>query len=111
LTPSARSGKLIAGDGTKNGLPAPNKKLTANLKLPLDRKSPIQVCKPSVPAGVSPEAERCVSGSNPYDHDCTLGLEGLLGLRLDAKGMGVARARVDRTQGKQGDEAEIEADF
>ena len=23
LTPSARSGKLIAGDGTKNGLPAP----------------------------------------------------------------------------------------
>src|SRR6266446_4190805 len=25
LTPSARSGNLIVGDGTKNGLPAPNK--------------------------------------------------------------------------------------
>jgi hypothetical protein len=25
LTPSARSGGLSAGDGTKNGLPAPNK--------------------------------------------------------------------------------------
>jgi len=43
LTPSARSGNLIAGDGTKNGLPAPNKELTANPKQPLDRKSPIQV--------------------------------------------------------------------
>src|ERR1700681_3842962 len=47
LTPSARSGNLIAGDGTKNGLPAPNKELTANPKQPLDRKSPIQVaCEP-----------------------------------------------------------------
>jgi hypothetical protein len=43
LTPSARSGNLIAGDGTKNGLPAPNKKLQHNPKQPLDRKSPIQV--------------------------------------------------------------------
>jgi hypothetical protein len=25
LTPSARSANLIAGDGTKNGIPAPNK--------------------------------------------------------------------------------------
>ena len=32
LTPSARSGNLIAGDGTKNGLPAPNKKLSAQPK-------------------------------------------------------------------------------
>ena len=47
LTPSARSGNLTAGDGTKNGLPAPNKELTANPKQPLDRKSPIQVsCEP-----------------------------------------------------------------
>src|SRR5580698_5695159 len=47
LTPSARSANLIAGDGTKNGLPAPNKELTANPKQPLDRKSPIQVaCEP-----------------------------------------------------------------
>jgi 4-hydroxyphenylacetate 3-hydroxylase C terminal len=47
LTPSARSANLIAGDGTKNGLPAPNKELIANPKQPLDRKSPIQVtCEP-----------------------------------------------------------------
>src|SRR6202048_4510297 len=49
LTPSARSANLIAGDGTKNGLPAPNKELTANPKQPLDRKSPIQVrCEPDL---------------------------------------------------------------
>jgi hypothetical protein len=30
LTPSARSGDLIAGDGTKNGLSAPNKKPATN---------------------------------------------------------------------------------
>jgi hypothetical protein len=43
LTPSARSANLIAGDGTKNGFPAPNKEPTTNQKLLLDRKSPIQV--------------------------------------------------------------------
>src|SRR5712672_508307 len=43
LTPSARSGNLIVGDGTKNGLPAPNKELAINRKQPLERKSPIQV--------------------------------------------------------------------
>src|SRR5258708_15986664 len=43
LTPSARSGNVIVGDGTKNGLPAPNKELAINRKQPLDRKSPIQV--------------------------------------------------------------------
>jgi hypothetical protein len=32
LTPSARSANLTAGDGTKNGLPAPNKKLSAQPK-------------------------------------------------------------------------------
>jgi hypothetical protein len=32
LTPSARSGNLIAGDGTKNGLSAPNKELAAKPK-------------------------------------------------------------------------------
>src|SRR5215471_2682190 len=42
LTPSARSANLIAGDGTKNGFPAPNKEPTTNQKLLLDRKSPIQ---------------------------------------------------------------------
>ncbi len=43
LTPSARSANLIAGDGTKNGFPAPNKEPAKNQKRPLDRKSPIQV--------------------------------------------------------------------
>src|SRR4051812_15427019 len=43
LTPSARSANLIAGDGTKNGLPAPNKEPASNQKQPLDRKNPIQV--------------------------------------------------------------------
>jgi len=32
LTPSARSANLIAGDGTKNGFPAPNKELPTNQK-------------------------------------------------------------------------------
>src|SRR5690349_6869888 len=36
LTPSARSANLIAGDGTKNGLPAPNKEPASNQKQPLD---------------------------------------------------------------------------
>src|SRR6516165_8949240 len=43
LTPSARSANLIAGDGTKNGFPAPNKEPATNQKIRLDRKSPIQV--------------------------------------------------------------------
>src|SRR5438309_2649443 len=43
LTPSARSANLIAGDGTKNGFPAPNKEPTTNQKRLLDRKNPIQV--------------------------------------------------------------------
>jgi hypothetical protein len=34
LTPSARSANLIAGDGTKNGFPAPNKELSAKPKQP-----------------------------------------------------------------------------
>ena len=53
LTPSARSGNLIVGDGTKNGLPAPNKELAINRKQPLDRKSPIQV-RIRLPPAVSP---------------------------------------------------------
>src|SRR5438552_9721990 len=32
LTPSARSANLIAGDGTENGFPAPNKELSAKPK-------------------------------------------------------------------------------
>ena len=45
LTPSARSASLIAGDGMKNGFPAPNKELAINQKQLLDTKSPIQVCR------------------------------------------------------------------
>jgi hypothetical protein len=41
LTPSARSANLITG--RKTAFPAPNKKLSAQPKQPLDRKSPIQV--------------------------------------------------------------------
>src|SRR6516162_3079051 len=40
--PSACSANLIAGDGTRNGLSAPNKE-PAQTKKPLDRKTPIQV--------------------------------------------------------------------
>ena len=59
-TPSARSANLIAGDGTKNGFPAPNKELAINRKQPLDRKSPIQVMceldfrKPAAAAAAPP---------------------------------------------------------
>src|SRR5712664_1223199 len=38
--PSACSGNLIAGDGTKNGPPAPNKELSANQKHYLTGKAP-----------------------------------------------------------------------
>ena len=50
LTPSARSANLIAGDGMKNGFPAPNKEPAKNQKRPLDRKNPIQVRIPAPPA-------------------------------------------------------------
>src|SRR4029077_14022550 len=53
LTPSARSANLIAGDGTKNGFPAPNKEPPTNQKRLLDRKSPIQV-RISLSPGASP---------------------------------------------------------
>src|SRR5215467_1848898 len=40
LTPSARSANLIAGDGTKNGFPAPNKEPPTNQKHDLTEKAP-----------------------------------------------------------------------
>jgi hypothetical protein len=44
LTPSARSGNLIAGDGTKNGLSRSEQRTVRKTqKQSLDRKSPIQV--------------------------------------------------------------------
>ena len=58
LTPSARSANLIAGDGMKNGFPAPNKELAKTKNNHLTGKTPYKfesislqrrVCKPSVP--------------------------------------------------------------
>jgi hypothetical protein len=48
LTPSARSGNLIAGDGMKNGLSRSEQRTGSRTqKQPLDRKCPIQVdCEP-----------------------------------------------------------------
>src|SRR5947209_15943511 len=40
MTPSARSANLIAGDGTKNGLPAPNKELQQTKNHYLTPKAP-----------------------------------------------------------------------
>jgi hypothetical protein len=40
LTPSARSANLIAGDGTKNGFPAPNKEPATSQKYDLTGKAP-----------------------------------------------------------------------
>src|SRR5262249_28344476 len=40
LPPSARSANLIAGDGTKNGFPAPNKEPTKNQNHDLTGKAP-----------------------------------------------------------------------
>jgi hypothetical protein len=57
LTPPARSANLIAGDGTKNGFPAPNKEPTTDQKPLLDRKSPIQV-RIRVPPAASPRTHR-----------------------------------------------------
>jgi hypothetical protein len=40
LTPSARSANLIAGDGTENGFPAPNKELAQTKNDHLTGKAP-----------------------------------------------------------------------
>ena len=63
LPPSARSANLIAGDGTKNGFPAPNKEPATNQRQPLDRKSPIQV-RISFPPAAS--HERTLHRALPY---------------------------------------------
>src|ERR1700756_5840262 len=65
LPPSARSANLIAGDGTKNGFPAPNKELTINQNHYLTAKAPYKfesislqrrVNKLSVPLAISSAA-------------------------------------------------------
>src|SRR4029077_17905366 len=64
LTPPARSANLIAGDGTKNGFPAPNKEPAPDQKRLLDRKSPIQVRIRFRPAGRS-ETNHAAAGVAP----------------------------------------------
>ena len=46
MTPSARSANLIAGDGTKNGLSAPNKEAATNQNDYLTGKAPYKSYKP-----------------------------------------------------------------
>src|SRR6201996_3876339 len=53
LTPSARSANLIAGDGTKNGLPAPNKEPAKNQKHYLTGKAPYKFESGSLQRGVN----------------------------------------------------------
>jgi hypothetical protein len=59
LTPSARSGNLIAGDGTKNGLFSEQRTVRKTQKQSLDRKSPIQVSSElgSEPASLAGEPQ------------------------------------------------------
>src|ERR1700756_2248924 len=64
LTPSARSANLIAGDGAKNGFPAPNKEPTTNQNHYLTGEAPYKF--ESIPL----QQERLVlvpaAGSTPY---------------------------------------------
>src|SRR6201996_8269044 len=53
LTPSARSANLIAGDGMKNGLPAPNKEPAKNQKHYLTGKAPYKFESGSLQRGVN----------------------------------------------------------
>jgi hypothetical protein len=57
LTPSARSANLIAGDGTKNGFPAPNKEPTTNQNHYLTAKAPYKFESISLQQRVSCELD------------------------------------------------------
>ena len=58
LTPSARSANLIAGDGTKNGFPAPNKEPATKTKNNhLTGKAPYKFESPFLQRGVSCEPD------------------------------------------------------
>jgi hypothetical protein len=61
LTPSARSANLIAGDGTKNGFPAPNKEPTRNQNHYLTGKAPYKF-ESAFPLAVSQERTVARSG-------------------------------------------------
>src|SRR6266436_937481 len=79
LTPSARSGNLIAGDGTKNGLSRseqrtvskPKRTISGSTALPrgkkaLDRKSPIQVwCEPDFRERIPSLTGKDFANANP----------------------------------------------
>ena len=56
MTPSARSANLIAGDGTKNGFSAPNKKPGTNQNDYLTGKAPYKSDELSVPVASLPIA-------------------------------------------------------
>src|SRR5258705_8198404 len=66
LTPSARSGNLIAGDGTKNGPSRSEQRTANNQKQPLDRKSRIQV-RIRLPSALSHVRTRLPEHVNPRD--------------------------------------------
>src|SRR5215467_15838467 len=76
LTPSARSANLIAGDGTKNGLSAPNKEPGTNQNDYFTGKAPYKSCKPSVPQiplelrRLSPISLWLRSGVRTRSHKC-----------------------------------------
>src|ERR1700739_1756507 len=63
LTPSARSANLIAGDGTKNGLSAPNKEPGTNQNDYLTEKAPYKS------GGLSAAKRRSGSRSDKYRTD------------------------------------------
>jgi hypothetical protein len=73
LTPSARSANLTPGDGTKNGLPAPNKELSAKTKNnDLTGKAPYKFESPLLERGVHCEltfggASLSIHASAPLD--------------------------------------------
>ena len=62
LTPSARSANLIAGDGTKNGFPAPNKEPPTNQKHDLTGKAPYRFESGSLRRPVKLRLAREVTG-------------------------------------------------
>jgi hypothetical protein len=65
LTPSARSANLIAGDGTKNGFPAPNKEPAKTKNDHLTGKAPYKFESISLQEGVRCEPDLLDHGYIP----------------------------------------------
>jgi len=74
LTPSARSANLIAGDGTKNGFPAPNKEPAKTKNHHLTGKAPYKFESIPLQRGVACEPHRH-SGAAWLDHHYPLALD------------------------------------